>query len=425
MQDFMRWKIMGGNKILKQNVVPHKLLGMEDSIRPDVKKPRLDVPGEESSSVPSETVLSNNTVSAPPKKYFRSKKVQASVPFKDSATSPLKAKAHHTMAILKKKELVRRHSFQDSPGKSSTSASITDFGSETNEETKEETQNENKSMTIKLINQNPRRYLGIPPDSMSIIENIKKYTHLDTKSIYLTLKKIRTAHTLAELADDFGISEPTATRIFKNSVMLMSQLMKELIIFPKKEEVQEDMPMPFRVRFANVTCIIDCLEIEIQKPTDAVQQALTWSEYKKCNTLKYLISATPDGLINFISKGFGGRTSDATIVENCGFLDLLEENTAVMADRGFKHIEQLLVQRKCSLVRPPSVSSGEKLGKKEVLLTKRIASLRIHIERVIRRLREYKFLKPHSSIHKKLIPLMDHIIIIASGLANLQGPIVK
>ena len=41
------------------------------------------------------------------------------------------------------------------------------------------------------------------------------------------------------------------------------------------------MPIAFRHKYNQVTCIIDCLEIEIQKPSKAIHQALSWSEYKK------------------------------------------------------------------------------------------------------------------------------------------------
>ncbi|CAH1126513.1 unnamed protein product [Ceutorhynchus assimilis] len=51
MQDFMRWKIMGGRNILKQDVVPHKLLEMDDTICPDPKKPRLDLETEKQTSM--------------------------------------------------------------------------------------------------------------------------------------------------------------------------------------------------------------------------------------------------------------------------------------------------------------------------------------------------------------------------------------
>lgn len=66
-----------------------------------------------------------------------------------------------------------------------------------------------------------------------------------------------------------------------------------------------------------------------------------------------------------------------------------------MADRGFKHLEQCLKKAGITLVRPPSVETGVKMSKTEAKFTKQIASLRIHIERVIRRLREFRMLKPH------------------------------
>jgi len=59
-----------------------------------------------------------------------------------------------------------------------------------------------------------------------------------------------------------------------------------------------------------------------------------------------------------------------------------------------------------------------------VLETKRIASLRIHIERVIGRLREFKTLKPHVLMHLSLVSNVDDIITIACALINLQKPII-
>jgi hypothetical protein len=148
------------------------------------------------------------------------------------------------------------------------------------------------------------------------------------------------------------------------------------------------------------------------------------TEYKKCNTLKYLISATTDGIINYVSPGYSERITDTTLVEECGYLKMLPKGVQVMADRGFKHIEPLLLSRG-TLVRPPSTEQKKKSSKGQVLETKRIASLRIHIERAIRRIREFKLLKPYSCINNKLIYLTDEVVVIAAGLINLQGPLIK
>lgn len=100
--------------------------------------------------------------------------------------------------------------------------------------------------------------------------------------------------------------------------------------------------MRFRYRYSEVRSIIDYFEIEIEKLSNAVNQEFTWSDYKKCNTAKYLIYITPDELINCISEGVCGRCSDMAIVENYGYLDNLPSNTSVLADRGFKQLDVML-----------------------------------------------------------------------------------
>lgn len=98
-----------------------------------------------------------------------------------------------------------------------------------------------------------------------------------------------------------------------------------------------------------------------------------------------------------------------------------------MADRGFKQIQSILNPKECILIRPPTVSASVKPSKSESLRleSKSIASLRIHIEHVIKRLREYKMLKPHACIYHDLVCHIDSVVLIASTLINLQTPIIK
>lgn len=75
-------------------------------------------------------------------------------------------------------------------------------------------------------------------------------------------------------------------------------------------------------------------------PSKALHQSLTWSEYKKANTIKYLVSCTPNGLVNYISPGFGSRITDTCLVESCDLIKCLQSAMCMMADRGFKRVEQ-------------------------------------------------------------------------------------
>ena len=95
------------------------------------------------------------------------------------------------------------------------------------------------------------------------------------------------------------------------------------------------MPQCFKFSFGTkTTAIIDCFEIFIEKPTNLLARAQTFSSYKH-NTIKVLIGITPQGTISYVSEASGGRTSDKFLTENCGILGKVVPGDMVMADRGF------------------------------------------------------------------------------------------
>ena len=67
-------------------------------------------------------------------------------------------------------------------------------------------------------------------------------------------------------------------------------------------------------------------------------RACTWSQYKHYNTAKYLICISPQGVITFISKGWGGCTSDKYITEHSGFLRYLKHGDVILVNRGFNDL---------------------------------------------------------------------------------------
>lgn len=96
------------------------------------------------------------------------------------------------------------------------------------------------------------------------------------------------------------------------------------------------------------------------------EQANTWSNYKSGFALKFLVGTTPSGFIQFVSKAFGGRSSDTYITANSGLLDYLEPNDLVMADKRFPNICCELHERQVTLEMPPFARMNEQFAAEEV-----------------------------------------------------------
>ncbi|CAG5056310.1 unnamed protein product [Parnassius apollo] len=80
-------------------------------------------------------------------------------------------------------------------------------------------------------------------------------------------------------------------------------------LWPTQELIQCYTPESFE-NFEKTRIIIDSTEVPICKPTNPLSQQATFSNYKNKNTIKFLIGATPGGLISYCSDGYGGATSD-------------------------------------------------------------------------------------------------------------------
>nr|XP_049696795.1 uncharacterized protein LOC126054614 [Helicoverpa armigera] len=307
---------------------------------------------------------------------------------------------------------------------SSTSVEMSEVSSEIYTKT---VMQSHRSFMLDLIKKKPQNYIGLPKNYYWLINYLESNLNVKSFDIIVTLYKIKNNTPFYQISDLFEVSLTTLWRIFFRTLCVLSKFFKQLIYSPQVYDVKRKLPASFNTNkeYSNVFCIIDCFEIEIEKPSNPIFQSLSWSQYKNANTLKYLIATTPDGFVNFVSAGFGGRISDANIVEKSGFLDVLPPKCTVLADRGFIHVDTLLSRNQNKLLRPLSVAKDQKLSKRDAIKSKVIASLRIHVERVIRRVRLYKLLKPHSVINNKLIQHADDAVIVACGLINLQGSIIK
>lgn len=220
----------------------------------------------------------------------------------------------------------------------------------------------------------------------------------------------------------FGISTKEVSLVFKCYIEILAKSLRPaLLIFYTRQEIARTIPKEYG-NYPKLRCIIDCSEIFIQKPSHMRLQAATWSDYKHHNTVKFLVAISPQGSIAFISKLWGGRTSDRHIVRSSGFLSHLNPQDQVLADRGFTVREELMM-RGAELVLPPAGKGKAQMTPADVAKTKKVANVRIHVERVIQRIKTFRLISQVLPI--SLLSHADHIVTVCCALTNLKGPIVK
>ncbi|KXJ11353.1 hypothetical protein AC249_AIPGENE26518 [Exaiptasia diaphana] len=232
----------------------------------------------------------------------------------------------------------------------------------------------------------------------------------------LTLMKLKLGLINEDLAFRFMVSSTTVSSVFITWVKLMSKELSVLIIWPSKQQVKSALPSCFKKLYPKVRCIIDCFECFTETPSGLSLAAALWSEYKHHYTCKVLVAITPTGAISYVSPSYGGRASDAHIVRNCGFLNLIEPYDEVMADRGFKIKEDLMMSM-ATLCIPPSCAASMQMLPSDVRKTSNIANVRIYVEQAIGRVKLFRILKHELPI--TLLPLVDDIVRVCCALCNL------
>ena len=232
----------------------------------------------------------------------------------------------------------------------------------------------------------------------------------------LTLIRIRKGYDTQHMGFLFGISQSHVRQIFDAWIKFLNKCFTPLIIWPKREIVEANLPDSFK-NCPRTRCIIGCTEYLVEKPVRSMTHMQTWVKHKHSNTFKQLVGISPNGAFTFLSNLYIGSTSDLNIFKKCNFLDKVEEGDDIMADQGF-NISHLLSEKQATL-NIPTLAHGQNLSqsRKAVNRSKKIARVRI-VERAIRRLKTFKILS--GVIPRSLLGTMDELVTICAVLCNLQ-----
>ncbi|XP_047141460.2 uncharacterized protein LOC124816348 [Hydra vulgaris] len=243
--------------------------------------------------------------------------------------------------------------------------------------------------------------------------------------LFMFLVWLKNGFTILHTSWLFKISKSTTSRYLITWTNYLYFSLGSVPIWPSREQVNKFMPESFKMTFPSTRCIIDCTELFCQEPSSLRHQSSLFSSYKHHVTYKGLLGISPSGAITFqASQFYDGSISDRKIVVRSGFLnkELWNKNDSVMANRGFTISDHLnTINVKLNI---PSFLNGQlQLNKEDATESQTIASLRIHVERAIRRIKVF------CQISNK-IPLVFHGSInqlwtVTCLLCNFLPPLIK
>ena len=219
----------------------------------------------------------------------------------------------------------------------------------------------------------------------------------------------------------FKISASSVSKIFNAWILCMRECMQSLVYMPSLDVLKLHVPLCFE-KFSDTRVVLDCTELFIQSPSSLQNKSLTYSNYKSHNTFKALVGVSMTGATVLVSSLWPGSTSDVQITRECGLLEQLKRGDAVMVDKGFIHIHSDLRPKGVKLYCPPFKTKTQ-FSKTEVECTRRIASARIHVERKMEQIKNFRILQ--GVIPLAISEYADHIFFVCAALTNLLPQLVS
>jgi len=237
----------------------------------------------------------------------------------------------------------------------------------------------------------------------------------------MTLVKLRRNMPFKELAYSFSITEYVVSNIYLTWVNFMYHQWKEVDIWPDQETVRYFIPEDFKKLYPKTRIILDGMECPIKKPKKPAAQQATYSSYKNRNTLKAVIGATPGGLVSYIPDFYGGSSSDRALVERSTLPTDMDPNDEIMVDKGF-NVQDIFAIYDIGVNLPTFLKKRTQFTVKSRKNDRKIASKRVHIERIIGLGKTYKILvEPMTSVDTML---GSRIGFVCFMLCNFRGCIV-
>ena len=242
------------------------------------------------------------------------------------------------------------------------------------------------------------------------------------EEFFIMLCCLRRGFSERHLAHLYGVAQSSVSRLFVSWINFMYLKFGQVCIWPSKSVVQATMPADFKEKFPSTRVIVDCTEVFCEMPSSLLLNSELFSSYKNHVTLKGLVGIAPSGGITFVSQLYTGSISDREIVLRSGILSQsFDDGDSVMADKGFQI--QDIIPLGVDLNIPPFLGSDAQMSAEDVVRTQQIASLRIHVERAINKIKNFRIW--NGVVPLSLFSVVNQMWTICAFLCNTQDPLIS
>lgn len=240
------------------------------------------------------------------------------------------------------------------------------------------------------------------------------------EEIFIVLVKLKTGNFNEDLAMTFDISATHISSIFSTHINFLANELRILFEMQYSEEGQAECFEDFE----NLRVVLVCTELMAQRSSNLDVRKKTFSNYKHYDSAKFLVGISPNLTVNFVSRAWGGRATDKKItLSSDGIMNNLKSGDAVMADRGFNIASELKKKGVDLLIPNFKGRDRAQISAEEAKRSEYISKARIHVERVIQRIKTFYFLE--RTIRLNMQDIITQVFIVCAYLTNFQMPIIK
>lgn len=240
--------------------------------------------------------------------------------------------------------------------------------------------------------------------------------------LLLVLCRLKVGLYEQDLAFRFSISQGTVSKILVSWINFLYIQLGRLVLWPSRQYVDRNMPDDFKAEYPTTRVVIDATEIQCQVPSSFLNKTVSYSSYKSRQTKKGLIGIAPNGIVTFVSELYDGSISDVELAKRCGILKMpYDDGDSIMADKGFRI--QTDLPSCVSLNIPPFLQNDGQFAASDVIETQKIARLRIHVERLIMRIKCYGILR--ETIPVNLVPVLNQMWTVCAIMTVFMNPIIS